>query len=217
MAAELPPACAEPCDGGDAACSAGSGRARPSPPSPEPQQPAPGVSPSDGASPPSNTALQAAMADFVSPFASSFAQAQPDTSPPGGAEPPYPAPPAPQQQQMQQQQRGPRPGAAPPPERQASGSGSPRRVVGFEQSPTSVVSMRRWQSAAVPGSTDALAAAAAMDAALDEAGGGTPEAPGGARGPRSFPPTKPSCSLDRKVRRALGRYGWGRYPPTVAG
>ena len=41
---------------------------------------------------------------------------------------------------------------------EASRSGSPLRVVGFDSSPTSVVALRRWQSAAVSGTAAAVGA-----------------------------------------------------------
>lgn len=113
----------------------------------------------------------AAAADYLSPFASSFAQHQ--ASPP-------------------------RTPISPP---EPSRSNSPLRVVGFDSSPTSVVALRRWQSAAAPGTAAAMEAAAAMDAALAAtsckaaaaAAAGSPGFPHPAQAPQR------SASLERKV------------------
>lgn len=92
----------------------------------------------DAPRPLGDPAAQQQAADFLSPFASSFAQHQVRT-----------------------------PGAlTPPPE--PSSSSSPPRVVGFLSSPTSVVALRRWQSAADPGTAAALEQAAAAEAGVTE-------------------------------------------------
>ncbi len=114
----------------------------------------------------------AAAADFVSPFASSFAQHASSGSP---VQPDSPL----------------------PQPSHTSRSGSPLRVVGFHSSPNSVVAPRRWQSAALPGSTEAQEAAAAMDAAIAAAAGGSSS---GASGASFTPQQRPSlASLERKV------------------
>ncbi|KAI7845408.1 hypothetical protein COHA_001113 [Chlorella ohadii] len=113
----------------------------------------------------------AAAADFVSPFASSFAQHASSGSP------------------LQPDSPLPQPS-------HTSRSGSPLRVVGFHSSPNSVVAPRRWQSAALPGSTEAQEAAAAMDAAIAAAAGGSSS---GASGACLTPQQRPSlASLERK-------------------
>ena len=93
---------------------------------------------------------------------------------------------------VQQQVGTPQAAPASPPE--PSRSNSPLRVVGFDSSPTSVVALRRWQSAANPGTAAALEVAAAMEAAaVAEAGGCGP-----AGKPRSFPPAQRQSSMGRQ-------------------
>lgn len=117
-----------------------------------------------------SSAKMAAAADFVSPFASSFAQHATSGSP---VQPDSPL----------------------PQPSHTSRSGSPVRVVGFQSSPNSVVAPRRWQSAAVPGTAEAREAAAAMDAAIAAASGSS-----GASGASFAQQQRPSLtSLDRKV------------------